>query len=84
MLRVADVKVKIRYLSHDVARHIGSSKKKEVVRLSDNDMYELVVGLLEESIGEPPNSHKGEKSKGKTLDTLILLCEGKTSPKDTG
>lgn len=61
--------VKIRYLSHEVAKSFGSSEKVETIHLPDQAKYEDVLNMLEEKL----------RCHGKTdeelLDTFILLCE---------
>lgn len=71
------VEVKMRYLSHDVARHFGSSKKTEIVHLSDNAIYEHLLGLLKEKYETAVKKLYKGKLKEKMLDTFVLICEGK-------
>lgn len=71
------LEVKMRYLSHDVAKHFGSSKKTEIVHLSDNAMYKHLIGLLKEKYETAIKQLYGGKLKEKMLDTFVLICEGK-------
>ena len=71
------VEVKMKYLSHDVAKHFGSLKKTEIVHLSDSAMYEHLLGLLKEKYETAIKQLYGGKLKEKMLDTFVLICEGK-------
>lgn len=70
------VEVKVRYLSHDVAKHFGSSEKTEIIHLSDNAMYKHLIGLLKEKYETAIKQLYGGKLKEKMLDTFVLICEG--------
>ncbi|UCF58446.1 MAG: hypothetical protein JSV15_05055 [Candidatus Bathyarchaeota archaeon] len=41
------MEVKMRYLSHDIAKHFGSKENTETVHPSDNATYEHLLSLLE-------------------------------------
>lgn len=64
------MKVRIRYLSYDIAEQFGSRKKREVIHLSDDATYEDLLGLLEK---------KCEKAElgGEVFDIFFFICEGK-------
>ena len=70
------MKVKIRYLSHDRAKHFGSRKKRETVHLSDNATYEQLRALLEKKYEKAAKQLYCGKLKEKMLDTFIFICEG--------
>lgn len=72
MVRVAAVEVKMRYLSDDIAKHLGSPNKREAVHLSDNALYEHLLGLLEKKYKSAFKQLYGGKLKEKMLDTFIL------------
>lgn len=78
MVRVMAVEVKMRYLSHDIARHFGSRKKRETVHLSDNAMYEHLLSLLEMRYERAIKQLYSRKLREKMLDTFIFICEGQT------
>lgn len=76
MMTVA-MKVKMRYLGHDVAKHFCSRKKREIIFLSDNAVYEHLLGLLEKKYEKAIKQLYGRKLREKMLDTFIFICEGK-------
>lgn len=71
------MEVKIRYLSHDLARYFGSSEKRETVHLPDNAVYENIRGVLKEKYEKATKELPAGKTKRRTLDFLVFLCEGK-------
>lgn len=67
----------MRYLSQDIAKHFGSSGQTETIRLSDNAMYEHLLGLLKEKYEVASKKLYGAKPKAKLLDTFVILSEGR-------
>ena len=78
IVKVIVVEVKVRYLGHDIARHFGSSEKRQTIRLSDNAMYERLLSLLEKRYEKTIEQLYGKKLREKMLDIFILICEGQT------
>ena len=71
------MKVRIRYLSRDIARRFGSSEKRETIRLSDNARYGDLLSLLNERYKKAVKELYDDKYKKMMWDTFIFICEGK-------
>lgn len=72
------MEVKMRYLGHDIARHFGSLKKREIIHLSDNATYEHLLDTLEKRYERAIKQLHHGKLREKMLDTFILIREGQT------
>lgn len=71
------MEVRMRYLSHDIAKHFGSGEKTETLRLSDNAVYEHLLDLLKEKYETAGKKLYGEKLKAKMVDTFVILSGGR-------
>jgi hypothetical protein len=78
VVKVMAVEVKMRYLGHDIARHFGSPKKRQTLRLSDDAVYEHLLSLLEKRYERAIEQLYGRKLREKMLDIFIFICEGQT------
>jgi len=65
------MRVKIRYLDHEIARCFGSSGKVETIHLSGDAKYEDVLSILREKL-----RNCGRISE-RLLDAFVAICEGK-------
>lgn len=65
------MEVKVRYLSHEIAKYFGSSGKVETIHVSGDAKYQDILSIL----GEKLRRH-GEVDE-RMLDALIFLCEGR-------
>ena len=71
------MEVRIRYLSHDLARYFASSEKRETVHVPDNAVYESITSILKEKHERAVKQLPPGKTKHGTLNSLVFLCEGK-------
>ncbi|MDH5374728.1 MAG: hypothetical protein OEZ21_03405 [Candidatus Bathyarchaeota archaeon] len=65
------MEVRIRYLSHEIAKSFGSSDKVETIHISDDSKYGDVLSRLREKL-----KHHGEVDE-RLLDTFVFICGGK-------
>lgn len=72
------VKVKIRYLSRNIAEHFGSYKElREVVHLPGNAKYEHLLNLLRKKYEKAIKKlEHGKELKEGMLNAFIFICEG--------
>jgi len=65
------MEVKVRYLSHEIAKHFGSSGKVETIHVSGDAKYEDVLSVLREKL------KRYGKVDEKLLDTFVFICGGR-------
>lgn len=65
------MEVRIRYLSHEIAKSFGSSDKVETIHISDDSKYGDVLSRLREKL-----KHHGEVDE-RLLDTFVFISRGK-------
>lgn len=65
------MKVKVRYLSHEIAKCFGSSGKVEPIHVSDDAKYENILSILREKL------RRCGKVDEKLLDTFVFISGGR-------
>lgn len=65
------MEVKIRYLTHEIARFFGSTVKVETIRLSSGAKYENLLSIFREKL------RFNGKVDERLLDTFVFICEGR-------
>lgn len=65
------MEVKVRYLSHEIAKCFGSSGKVETIHVSDDVKYENIFSILREKL------RRYGKVDEKLLDTFVFISEGR-------
>jgi len=65
------MEVKIRYLSHEIAKYFGSSKKIETIHFSADVKYEDILSLLKKKL------RRYGKMDERLLDTFVFICGGR-------
>lgn len=65
------MEVKIRYLSNEIAKYFGSSKKIETIRFSTAVKYADILSLLKKKL------RRYGKMNERLLDTFVFICGGR-------
>lgn len=65
------MEVKIRYLSHEIAKCFGSSGKVETIHVSGDAKYENILSILREKL------RRYGKVVERLLDTFVFTCGGR-------
>jgi hypothetical protein len=65
------MEVRVRYLSHEIAKSFGSSGKVETINISGDVKYEDILSMFREKLGR-----HGEVDE-RLLDTFVFICGGR-------
>lgn len=65
------MEVKVRYLSHEIAKSFGSSGKVEAIHISGDAKYEDILNMFREKL-----RRNGEVDE-RLLDTFVFICGGR-------
>lgn len=65
------MEVKVRYLSHEIAKCFGSSGKVETIHVSDDAKYGNILSILKERL------RRYGKLDEKLLDTFVFISGGR-------
>jgi len=65
------MEVKIRYLTHEIAKYFGSSGKVETIHVSDDAKYENTLSILGKKL------RRYGKVVERLLDTFVFICGGR-------
>jgi len=65
------MEVKVRYLTHEIAKSFGSAGKVETIHVSGDVKYEDLLDIFKDKM-----SHNGKVDE-RMMDALVFICGGR-------